>query len=86
MYQVVYTAKALKSLEKLDKKQARLIVSWIEKNLINCSNPRFIGKHIKGDLADWRYRVGNYRLLCNIVDDTITIEVINIGHRKDIYK
>ncbi|CAM5206807.1 type II toxin-antitoxin system RelE/ParE family toxin [Oligella ureolytica] len=86
MFQVVYTAKALKSLEKLDKTQARLIVSWIEKNLINCSNPRFIGKHIKGDLADWRYRVGNYRLLCNIVDDTITIEVINIGHRKDIYK
>lgn len=86
MFQVVYTAKALKSLEKLDKTQVRLIVSWIEKNLINCSNPRFIGKHIKGDLADWRYRVGNYRLLCHIIDDTITIEVINIGHRKDIYK
>ena len=66
MFQVVYTAKALKSLEKLDKTQARLIVSWIEKNLINCSNPRFIGKHIKGDLADWRYRVGNYRLLCHM--------------------
>lgn len=86
MFQVIYTAKALKSLSKLDKTQARLIVAWIEKNLVNSSNPRFTGKNIKGDLADWRYRVGNYRILCHIIDQTITIEVINIGHRKDIYK
>ena len=86
MFQVIYTAKALKSLAKLDKAQVKLIVSWIEKNLINCANPRFTGKHIKGDLADWRYRVGNYRILCHILEETITIEVINIGHRKDIYK
>jgi len=37
-------------------------------------------------LPDWRYRVGDYRLLCNISDEEITIEVINVGHRKDIYK
>ena len=43
-------------------------------------------QNIKGDLADWRYRVGNYRILCHIIDQTITIEVVNIGHRKDIYK
>lgn len=86
MFQVIYTAKALKSLTKLDKTQARFIISWIEKNLINCTNPRFTGKSVKGNLADWRYRVGNYRILCNILEDTITIEVINIGHRKDIYK
>lgn len=86
MYQVIYTAQALKSLKKLDKTQAKLILSWIEKNLINCTNPYTTGKAIKGNLADWRYRVGNYRLLCNIIDDKITIEVINIGHRKDIYQ
>ena len=86
MFQVIYTAKALKSLSKLDKSQAKLIISWIEKNLINCSNPRFTGKNIKGDLADWRYRVGNYRILCHIIEEKIIIEVINIGHRKDVYK
>lgn len=86
MFQVIYTAKALKSLTKLDKTQARFIISWIEKNLINCTNPRFTGKSAKGNLADWRYRVGNYRILCNILENTITIEVINIGYRKDIYK
>ena len=86
MYQVIYTAKALKSLKKIDKTQAQLILNWIEKNLIGCSDPRIKGKEIKGDLADWRYRVGDYRLLCNISDEEITIEVINVGHRKDIYK
>lgn len=86
MYEVIYTAKAFKSLKKIDKTQALFILNWIEKNLIGCSNPRTKGKEIKGDLADWRYRVGDYRLLCNISDVKITIEVINIGHRKDIYK
>lgn len=85
MYQVIYTAKALKSLTKLDKTQAKLIISWIEKNLVNCSDPRLTGKAIKGDLADWRYRIGNYRVLCHIIEEKITIEVINIGHRKNIY-
>lgn len=86
MYEIIYTAKALKSLKKIDKTQALFILNWIEKNLMGCSNPRVKGKEIKGDLADWRYRVGDYRLLCNISDVKITIEVINIGHRKDIYK
>ncbi len=86
MYQVIYTAKAVKSLKKIDKTQAKFILNWIEKNLIGCINPRVKGKEVKGGLADWRYRVGDYRLLCNISDKTITIEVINIGHRKDIYK
>ncbi|OCG57884.1 addiction module toxin RelE [Gilliamella sp. Occ3-1] len=86
MYQVIYTAKALKSLSKIDKSQAKIIINWIEKNLINCENPRFTGKAIKGNLADWRYRIGNYRILCNISDEKIQIKIINVGHRKDIYK
>lgn len=86
MYQVIYTAKALKSLKRIDKPQAQLILNWIEKNLIGCSDPRIKGKKMKGNLADWRYRVGDYRLLCNIFDNKITIEVINIGHRREIYR
>lgn len=85
MYQVIYTKKAYKTLEKLDKHQALMIISWIEKNLVNCKNPRLLGKPIKGDLADWRYRVGDYRILCNISDNKIIIEVLNLGHRRDIY-
>ncbi|MCY3067574.1 MULTISPECIES: type II toxin-antitoxin system RelE family toxin [Aerococcus] len=63
------------------------ILSWIEKNLVNTEYPRKQGKALKGDLsAYWRYRVGNYRLIAEIKDNTIEINIINIRHRKDIYK
>ena len=85
-YQVVYTKKAIKSLSKIDRSQQRLIVSWIEKNLINTDNPRALGKSLKADLKEyWRYRVGSYRILADIDNDQIKIIIFNIGHRKDIY-
>lgn len=85
-YEVVYTKKAIKSLRKVDKKQQRLIVSWIEKNLVNTEEPKFTGKALKGDLSDyWRYRVGNYRILAEIDNDQVKIIIVNVGHRKDIY-
>lgn len=86
-YHVVYTKKAIKSLEKVDKAQQRLIIAWIEKNLMNTEDPRALGKSLKGNLkAYWRYRVGNYRILADIDDADIKIIVFNIGHRKDIYE
>ena len=85
-YQVVYTKKAIISLSKIDRSQQRLIVSWIEKNLINTDNPRALGKSLKADLKEyWRYRVGSYRILADIDNDQIKIIIFNIGHRKDIY-
>ncbi|KIH70682.1 type II toxin-antitoxin system RelE family toxin [Salinicoccus roseus] len=86
-YKVVYEKRAVKSLSKIDKNQQRLIIAWIEKNLQNTSDPKQHGKSLKGQLKDyWRYRVGNYRLLAEINQDEVKIIVINIGHRKDIYK
>lgn len=86
-YQVVYTKKAIKSLEKIDKAQQRLIIAWIEKNLINTEDPRTLGKSLKGSLKSyWRYRVGNYRILADINDNEIKIIIFNIGHRKNIYE
>ena len=85
-YKVVLTKKAKKALFKLDKYDRKLLVAWIEKNLVNCTDPRVHGKLLTGNLANkWRYRVGNFRILADINDDLITIYVINIGHRKDIY-
>lgn len=87
MYRVVYEKKAVKSLSKIDKRQQRMIVSWIEKNLQNATNPKQHGKVLKGQFKDyWRYRVGNYRILADIDQDEIKIIIVNIGHRKDIYK
>lgn len=86
-YQVNYEKKAIKYLKKLDKEQQRFILSWIEKNLVNTEYPRQQGKALKGALGMyWRYRVGNYRIIAEIKDNTIEINIINIGHRKDIYK
>lgn len=53
----------------------------------NSEKPREKGKKLKGNLKDyWRYRVGKYRIITEINDEDITIIVINIGHRSDVYK
>lgn len=85
-YQIVYTKKAIKSLSKIDQAQQRMIIAWIEKNLLNTEDPKSSGKSLKGNLKEyWRYRVGNYRILADINNDEIKIIIFNIGHRKDIY-
>lgn len=85
-YKVQFTPRALKDLKKLDRHTAALILGWVRKNLEDCENPRIHGKALTADKSgQWRYRVGDYRLLAKIEDDTITILVLNVGHRRDIY-
>ena len=87
MYRVKISEKALKKLKNLDKHIARMIIAWIEKNLEGTNDPRKKGKGLSHDQKGiWRYRVGNYRILANIIDDELIILVIEFGHRKDIYK
>ena len=87
MYRVLFTDAAKKKLKKLDKNTAKLILAWIRKNLEGCSDPRAYGKALCADRqGQWRYRIGDYRLLAEIEDDKIIILIINIGHRRDIYK
>jgi mRNA interferase RelE/StbE len=86
-YSVLFTEKALKYLKKMDRYQAKLIISWIKKNLEGCYNPRFSGKALTGTKKEyWRYRLGNYRLIADIQDEKIVVKIIAVGHRKDIYK
>ncbi|MDX1358070.1 MAG: type II toxin-antitoxin system RelE/ParE family toxin [Clostridia bacterium] len=86
-YTVEFTSRALKQLKKLDKAIAGFILNYIERNLNGCSNPRIMGSPLKGNhKGKWRYRAGNYRILCMINDYKITILIIDIGHRKEIYK
>lgn len=85
-YKVVFTDKAMKELKKLDKYTASLIIGWIEKNLDGCTNPRQHGRCLTANKSGkWRYRIGNYRLISEIKDEIITILILNIGHRRDIY-
>ena len=86
-YKVEYTQQAIKQLKKLDKHTASLIYGWISKNLVGCENPHLHGKALTANHSGkWRYRIGDYRIIADIKDDKITILVLNIGHRREIYK
>ena len=86
-YHVEYSDTALTQLRKMDRFEARLIVSWIDKNLQECADPRVHGKGLTANRSgEWRYRIGRYRALCIIEDDRLIIEVFSIGHHRHIYQ
>ena len=85
-FHVEFTDQAKKQLKKMDKHTASLIVGWIRKNLEGCSNPRIISKGLVANRSgQWRYRVGDYRLIAEIQDEKIIILIVSIGHRREIY-
>lgn len=85
-YKVVFSDNALKQLKKLDKHISALIIGWIDKNLEGTNNPRQHGKALVANRnGQWRYKIGDYRAICEIQDNKITILVLEIGHRRSIY-
>lgn len=86
-YKVEYTKTAQKQIKKMGRYTQVMIMRWITKNLVDCTDPRIHGKALRGNLKNqWKYRVGNYRILCDIEDDKLIILVINVGHRREIYE
>ena len=86
-YKLKFEKNALKSLKKIDSNQRILLMAWIQKNLDQCENPRSLGKALSGKLNNyWSYRVGDYRIVVEIIDNELIIIIISIGHRRDIYK
>jgi len=86
-YVVRFSKAADKALTKMDSFEKQLVVSWIEDKLEGCTNPRIHGKSLTGELSGkWRYRVGSYRIIAEILDSEIVIYILDIGHRSDIYK
>jgi mRNA interferase RelE/StbE len=84
---VEFTEGARRELKKLDRYTATMIMGWIRKNLEGCTDPRQHGKGLTANRSgEWRYRVGDYRLLAEIQDDKILILILHIGHRSEIYK
>lgn len=63
------------------------IVSFLQDRIQAAENPRTSGKALQGNLSGlWRYRVGDYRLLCRVEDEELVVLVIEIGHRREIYR
>lgn len=86
IYEISTTEKFDKALKKLDRQTQRIIKAWIEKNLINCENPRIHGKALTSNRSgQWRYRVGDYRILAEIYDNKLVLILVDVGHRRDIY-
>lgn len=88
-YKLEYTKKCLKQLDKLDKYNAKIIISWLNKNVNNCDNYKEVNsyKELTGNYKGYfRYRVGNYRIICESKENELVIIALSIGHRKDIYK
>lgn len=80
---VEYTDEARKKLKKLDPQIAGRIMDFMAR----IEDPRQKGSFLAGTLSEyWRYRVGDYRVLCRLQDEIITILVVDLGHRKEIYR
>lgn len=83
---VSISQKAKKNLIKLDASQQKRILKYLLDLQCN-SDPRKKGKSLSGPLGGlWRYRIGDFRVIVDIQDQTITVVVLHIGHRKEIYK
>lgn len=86
-YKIEFSDEAFKEFSKLDKYTQKLIDAWIRKHLETNDNPRSIGKPLTGNKAGlWRYRIGDFRLLCLIRGDRLIILVMKIGRPCDVYK
>lgn len=78
---------AAKELRKLDHQTQRDILRYFRERIATDEDPRRFGKLLSGELAGlWRYRVRNYRMICNIEDAKLIVLVVRVSHRKDVYE
>lgn len=79
---------AEKELSKFDRETARRLVRFLRDRVATLEDPRSLGEPLKGPEVGrfWKYRVGDYRLICDIQDERVTILVVRIGHRRDVYR
>ncbi len=83
---VDFDKKVLKAFHKLDKPVQKRIIDFIDHRILNLDDPRLAGTQLAGELAHlWRYRIGDYRLLCSFKDREMLILVVDVGHRREIY-
>jgi mRNA interferase RelE/StbE len=81
------SASARKQLKKFDHAEAKQITDYLRRRVEPLDNPRDLGKALTGQLGNlWRYRFGDYRIVCELHDETLVVLVVRIGHRKDVYR
>lgn len=86
-YSWKFDSKAAKQFSKLDKPVQRRIYNWLELNINGIENPRMFGKALEGEFKTlWRYRIGKYRIIADIVDDEFVVIVLKTSKRDDVYR
>ena len=84
---IEYAPAAERALKKLDIQTAQRIRNYMQQNVATAEKPRQIGKPLTGNKGGlWRYRVGDYRVVCDIQDGKIRILVLDVGHRREVYR
>lgn len=84
---IEYAETAIKQLRKLDKTVARRIADFMDQQIAASDDPRALGKALTGPLGDlWCYRVGDYRIFCDIQDRSLVVLVLQIGNRREVYR
>jgi mRNA interferase RelE/StbE len=84
---VEFDPAAIKELEKLDKTIERRIVKFLRDRVANLEDPRQIGGSLQGRRSGlWKYRVGDYRVICSLEHDRLVVLVLQVGHRREVYK
>jgi mRNA interferase RelE/StbE len=87
-WKVELSLQADREVERLDPNQARRILKFLFERVARLDNPRSIGEALQGPRFGefWKYRVGDYRLVCKIEDERLLVLVLRIGHRREIYR
>lgn len=82
-----FEARAFKELRKLGPSAQKEIVAYLDEHVAGQENPRLFGKRLTANFSGlWRYRVGDYRMICQLRDHELVVLVIAVGHRKNIYR
>ena len=87
-WRIEVTQTAEKQLAKLDRPVARRIVAFLRERVAASDDPRSLGEALKGsELGEyWKYRVGDWRVICQIEDARVTVMVLRLGDRRDVYR
>ncbi len=86
-WKVEWDDRARKELRKLDSPIQKEILSYLRVRITGSKNPRLFGQSLSGNKAGlWRYRVGDYRLICRLEDHNLVVLVLGVGHRKEVYE
>ena len=78
---------AQRQLARLDPQTRNRIIHFLHEHIMGCTDPRHTGKALRMNMKGlWRYRVGDYRIICQLQNETVTVMVLEIGNRREIYR